>query len=90
MGRVLGRAGPDLLRPAGSTHEFLTEYTIRQAAYDLRKLRGKQLVVKPGRGHRYLVPAEAAHTLTGLVSLRDHVIAPVSYTHLTLPTTPYV
>ena len=25
-------------------------YTVRQAAYDLRKLRGKQLVVKPGRG----------------------------------------
>jgi hypothetical protein len=58
------------------THTGL-EYTIRQAAYDLRKLRGKQLVVKPGRGHRYLVPAEAARTLTGLVSLRDHVLAPV-------------
>jgi hypothetical protein len=52
-------------------------YTIRQAAYDLRKLRGKQLVVKPGRGHRYLVPAEAARTITGLVGLRDHVIEPV-------------
>ena len=26
-----------------------TGYTIRQAAYDLRKLRGKQLVTKPGR-----------------------------------------
>ena len=25
------------------------DYTIRQAAYDLRKLRGKQLVIKPGR-----------------------------------------
>jgi len=53
------------------------EYTIRQAAYDLRKLRGKQLIVKPGRGHRYHVPADAARTLTGLISLRDHVIAPV-------------
>jgi hypothetical protein len=54
-----------------------TDYTIRQAAYDLRKLRGKQLVVKPGRGHRYLVPADAARTITALISLRDHVIAPV-------------
>jgi len=54
-----------------------TDYTIRQAAYDLRKFRGKQLVVKPGRGHRYLVPADAARTITGLVGLRDHVIAPV-------------
>jgi hypothetical protein len=26
------------------------EYTVRQAAYDLRKLRGKHLVAKPGRG----------------------------------------
>jgi hypothetical protein len=54
-----------------------TEYTIRQAAYDLRKLRGKELVVKPGRGHRYLVPPDAARTITALISLRDHVINPV-------------
>jgi hypothetical protein len=27
-------------------------YTIRQAAYDLRKLRGKDLVHKPGRSRR--------------------------------------
>ena len=54
-----------------------TDYTIRQAAYDLRKLRGKQLVVKPGRGHRYHVPADAARTVTGLIRLRDHVIDPV-------------
>lgn len=53
------------------------QYTVRQAAYDLRKLRGKQLVVKPGRGHRYQVPADAARTLAGLIRLRDHVIAPV-------------
>jgi hypothetical protein len=53
------------------------EYTVRQAAYDLRKLRGKQLVVKPGRGHRYQVPPDAARTLAGLIGLRDHVIAPV-------------
>ena len=35
------------------------------------------LVVKPGRGHRYQVPADAARTITALISLRDHVIAPV-------------
>jgi hypothetical protein len=32
-------------------------YTIRQAAYDLRKLRAKLLVEKPGRSRRYLVPS---------------------------------
>jgi hypothetical protein len=54
-----------------------SDYSIRQAAYDLRKLRGKQLVVKPGRARRYLVPSDAARTLTALLTLRDHVIAPV-------------
>ena len=34
-------------------------YTTRQAAYDLRKLRGKQLVDKPGRTRRYHVPRPA-------------------------------
>jgi hypothetical protein len=29
------------------------DYTVRQAAYDLPKLRGKQLVVKANRNHRY-------------------------------------
>ena len=53
------------------------EYTTRQAAYDLRKLRGKHLVTRRGRGHSYLVPADAARTLTGLVGLRDDVLAPV-------------
>ena len=54
-----------------------SDYTTRQAAYDLRKLRGKQLVVKPGRSRRYQVPADAARTITALLTLRDHVIAPV-------------
>ena len=45
-----------------------TDYTVRQAAYDLRKLRGKHLVVKPGRGRRYQVPDDAARTVTALDS----------------------
>ncbi len=52
-------------------------YTVRQAAYDLRKLRGHDLVTKPGRGRRYHVPAHAARTITALLVLRDHVIAPI-------------
>jgi hypothetical protein len=54
-----------------------TDYTIRQAAYDLRKLRGKHLVVKPGRTRRYQVPPQPARTIAGLLTLRDHVIAPI-------------
>ena len=53
------------------------DYTTRQAAYDLRKLRGKNLVVKPGRTRRYHVPPEAARTIAALLALRDQVIAPI-------------
>ena len=52
-------------------------YTTRQAAYDLRKLRGKDLVAKPGRTRRYHIPPEAARTIAALLALRDHVIAPI-------------
>jgi hypothetical protein len=53
------------------------DYTIRQAAYDLRKLRGHDLVVKPGRSRRYHVPPQAARTITALIVLREHVVAPI-------------
>jgi hypothetical protein len=52
-------------------------YTTRQAAYDLRKLRGKQLTEKPGSTRRYHVPPDAARTIAGLLALRDHIIAPI-------------
>ncbi|MBS4729652.1 hypothetical protein MSM1_15295 [Mycobacterium sp. SM1] len=54
-----------------------TSYTVRQAAYDLRKLRGKQLVDKPARTRHYLVPTQAARTIAALLTLRDQVIAPI-------------
>lgn len=53
------------------------DYSLRQAAYDLRKLRGKDLVAKPGRSHRYRVPLQAARTITALLTLREQVIAPI-------------
>jgi hypothetical protein len=52
-------------------------YTTRQAAYDLRKLRGKQLIDKPGRTRRYHVPPQAARIIAALLTLRDHVVAPI-------------
>ena len=52
-------------------------YTTRQAAYDLRKLRGKSLAIKPGRSRSYLVPPQAARTIAALLALRDHVIGPI-------------
>jgi hypothetical protein len=53
------------------------DYSIRKGAYDLRKLRGKQLLIKPGRTRRYHVPEIAARTIAALLTLRDKVIAPL-------------
>lgn len=53
------------------------DYTVRQGAYDLRKLRAKHLVDKPGRSRRYHVPNDAARTIAAMLALRDHVIAPI-------------
>ena len=61
VGRLTGMAG----------------YTIRQSAYDLRKLRGKHLAVKPGNSRRYHIPPDAARTIAALLVLRDQVIAPI-------------
>ncbi len=52
-------------------------YTIRQAACDPRKLRGKGLAVKPATTRRYHIPPEQARIIAALLALRDHVIAPV-------------
>jgi hypothetical protein len=54
-----------------------TDYTIRQAAYDLRKLRGKRLVAKPGRTRRYHLDPPTAGTIAALLTLREHVIGPI-------------
>ena len=52
-------------------------YSTRQGAYDLRKLRAKSLIEKPTRSRHYQVPPDAARTISGIVTLRDHVIAPI-------------
>ena len=48
-----------------------------RSGWDLRKLRGKQLVQKPRRARRYHVGAPAARTIAALHTLRDQVIAPI-------------
>jgi hypothetical protein len=52
------------------------DYSVRQAAYDLRKLRAKGLVDKPGRSRRYHVEPKALRTITAITTLRDQVLAP--------------
>lgn len=52
-------------------------YGVRQAAYDLRKLRAKGLVQRIGRTRRYQVRKPAIKTLAGWFILREKVIKPV-------------
>ena len=54
-----------------------TGYTIRQGAYDLRKLCGEGLAAKLGATRRYHVPAAQARTIAALLAIRDQVIAPI-------------
>jgi hypothetical protein len=52
-------------------------YATRQAAYDLKKLRGKDLLTKPGASRRYQAPPDALRTIAALLILRDQVIRPL-------------
>ena len=49
----------------------------RQAAYDLGKLRGKNLVERQGESHRYHSNTQATRTISALITLREHGIAPI-------------
>jgi hypothetical protein len=53
------------------------DYGARQAAYDLKKLRAKRLVDKPGHARRYQVLDRGLRTITALVVLREHVLKPL-------------
>jgi hypothetical protein len=53
------------------------DYQPRQAAYDLKKLRGKMLICKIGKSRLYEAPAEGLRTLVALGMLREKVLKPV-------------
>jgi len=52
------------------------DYTPRQAAYDLKKLRAKDLITKVGRSRRYELSTSNMRAITALLVLREHVIRP--------------
>lgn len=54
-----------------------TDYLPRHAAYDLKKLRGKQWVKKIDHSRRYETIPAGLQIMTALVVLRDKVIMPV-------------
>ena len=53
------------------------QYQPRHAAYDLKKLRGKQWVEKVGKSRRYEASPSGLTTMMALLTLRDKVIKPV-------------
>jgi len=53
------------------------QYHSRQAAYDLKKLRGKQWVEKIGKSRRYQPLPTGLKIMAALLTLRDKVIKPV-------------
>jgi len=54
-----------------------SEYSARQAAYDIKKLRGKGMVQKVGNSRRYEVIPEGLRAMAALVVLRHRVIRPL-------------
>ena len=54
-----------------------TDYDARRAAYDLKKLRGKNLVTKVGKSRRYCVPPSAIRAMGALVLLREKLLRPI-------------
>lgn len=54
-----------------------TSYLPRHAAYDLKKLRGKQWVTKVGNSRRYAVSTLGLKTISALIILRDKLIKPL-------------
>jgi hypothetical protein len=52
-------------------------YTSRKAAYDLKKLRGKDVVRRVGKSRRYEIVPAGLRAVIALLVLRDKVIKPV-------------
>lgn len=57
--------------------EPISEYGARRAAYDIKKLRGKDMVRKIGASRRYEPLHQGLRALTALVILREKVIRPL-------------
>jgi len=65
----------DKVRSLGGLPE--SAYGPRQAAYDMKKLRGKQMVQRKSRSRRYEALPDGLRAMAALVVLRDDVIKPL-------------
>jgi len=62
---------------ATTQRHFPQPYTVRHAAYDVAKLRGKGFVERIDTTRRYRVPPNSIRTLAALFILREKVMKPV-------------
>jgi len=60
-----------------SNGQTLSQYGPRRAAYDLKKLRAKNMVQRIGKSRRYEATAYGLKAMAALVVLRHHVIQPL-------------
>ena len=51
--------------------DFDSNYGTRQATYDLKKLRGKNLLTRVAKSQRYCIPSEAIRTIAALVTFSE-------------------
>ena len=59
------------------TGQSETQYGTRRAAYDLKKIRGKNWVARVGSSHSYQPLSHALRAIAALLVLRDKVIRPI-------------
>jgi hypothetical protein len=59
------------------SNQIESEYGARRAAYDLKKLQGKQIVRRIGQTRRYESMPKGLKAMTALVVLRDKAIKPL-------------
>jgi hypothetical protein len=73
-----GFTSSDLARQVHSiTGKPESEYRVRRAAYDLKKLRAKGMVRKIEKSRRYEVISEGLRSLSALLILREKIIRPL-------------
>ncbi len=73
-GFTAGQLAAKVRQIGGTT---MAGYDARRAAYDLKKLRGKALVARVERSHRYELLPAGVPTIAALVLLREKVLRPL-------------
>lgn len=77
-GRPRGFTSSELAKQVvQANHEIRSGYSPRQAAYDLKKLRGKQMAERIGKTRRYQPTPAGLKAIAALVVLREKVIRPL-------------